>query len=93
MSDTLNKLQKIIHERKNESPKESYVAKMFKKGDGKICQKIGEEATEVVVAVLSEGREQIIYESADLLFHLSLILAKNDVPIDEVMAEIESRMK
>ena len=92
MNQTLTKLRDVIEARKNADPAESYVAKMFDKGINKVCQKVGEEATEVVVAALAETKRDVVYESADLLFHLSILWAQNDVSPEEVMAEIEKRM-
>ena len=92
MSDTLKKLAEVIEERKDKSPDKSYVAKMFKKGTNKICQKVGEEATEVVIAALAEKKKDVVSESADLLFHLCMLWAKKDIAVEEVMAELEARM-
>lgn len=92
MSITLNKLRKIIEDRRNGDPRKSYVAKLFKQGRGKICQKLGEEATEVVVAALDEKKKHLVSESADLLFHLSMLWAERGITPDQVMKELEDRM-
>jgi phosphoribosyl-ATP pyrophosphohydrolase len=92
MTDILEKLGKVIEQRRGANPKNSYVAKLFKKGTGKICQKIGEEATEVVVAALSEKKKHVISESADLLFHLSMLWADKGIKPSDVMDELDSRM-
>ena len=89
---TLIKLRELIEERLQSNPKDSYVVKTFKKGRNKIAQKFGEEAVEVTVAYLAEDKNQVIYESADLLFHLSLLWKDRDVAVEEVMAELERRM-
>jgi len=92
MTDTLKKLCNVIDERKGKSPDKSYVAKMFKKGTNKICQKVGEEATEVVIAALAEKKKDVVSESADLLFHLCMLWVDKGVAPEDVMAELEKRM-
>ncbi len=92
MTDTLDKLYEIIQGRKGGDPKKSYIAKMFKKGPKKISQKVGEEATEVVIAYLAESDKEVVSETADLLFHLMVLLADKDIPPEQVMQELESRM-
>ena len=92
MSVTLNELRELIEDRRDKSPSESYVAKLFDKGTCKITQKVGEEATETIIAALAETRKDLIEESADLLFHLSVLWAEKDIQPDEVMAELKNRM-
>lgn len=89
---TLTALIELIRSRKDASPEASYVAKMFAKGRKKLTQKVGEEATEVVIAALAEGKQEQISESADLLFHLCLLWEECGITPDEVMAELEGRM-
>ena len=74
MSDTLQRLASVIESRKPANggdPEKSYIARLFAKGDDAILKKIGEEATEVVIAALSESRERMISEIADLVFHVT----------------------
>ena len=92
MTETLSTLREVIDSRKDVAPSESYVAKMFDKGLNKVCQKVGEEATEVVIAALAESKTDLVYESADLLFHLSILWAQKGVSPEDVMAELEKRM-
>ena len=81
----LRELEDVIKQRK-ENPKEgSYTSKLFKEGKEKIYKKFGEEAVEVLVA---EERERIIYETADLLYHLLVLLAYNGISLGEVMKEL-----
>lgn len=89
---TLITLRQIIDERLKSNSKNSYVVKTYKRGRNKIAQKFGEEAVEVTVAYLAEDKNQVIYESADLLFHLSLLWKDRDVSVEEVMNELERRM-
>ena len=86
-----DQLSATIESRKNASPESSYVAKLFHKGVDGILKKVGEEATEVVIAAKDENREQIVYESADLLFHLMVMLARYDLTLDDVAAELARR--
>ena len=89
--DTLTRLEQVIAERKSASPDSSYVASLNAKGIEKIAQKLGEEATETVIAALSGGREDVIGEAADLIFHLLVLLQARRVSLEEVMAELDRR--
>ena len=86
-----DQLSATIESRKSASPESSYVAKLCHKGVDGILKKVGEEATEVVIAAKDENREQIVYESADLLFHLMVMLARYDLTLDDVAAELARR--
>ncbi len=90
-ADVLNRLYDVIASRKGGDPKESYTAKLFSKGPKKICQKIGEEATETVIAALSEGPEKVASESADVLYHLLVLWAEMGIKPEQVWAELEKR--
>ena len=89
--DTLTRLEQVIAERRAASPDTSYVASLSAKGIEKIAQKLGEEATETVIAALSGGREEVVGEAADLIFHLLVLLQARRVTLDEVMAELDRR--
>lgn len=89
--DTLSRLEKVIAERRNASPDASYVARLNSKGIEKIAQKLGEEATEAVIAALSGSREDLVGESADLLFHLLVLLGAKQIPLADVLAELDRR--
>lgn len=90
MSDTLQQLEKIIRERKATAPSSSYTARLFAGGSALQKRKIGEEAVEVIVALTNE---EIIAESADLLFHLCVYLTAVGISLDDVYQELEQRMK
>lgn len=81
----------VIEERRSASPETSYVAKMFARGIDGIAKKIGEEATEVVIAAKNEERSELIWETADLFFHTLVLLAQRDVDVDEVGRELLRR--
>jgi phosphoribosyl-ATP pyrophosphohydrolase len=91
MRDTLARLEQTIAERSNAAPDSSYVASLFAKGRGKIAQKVGEEATETIIAALSGDAGHLTAEAADLLFHLMILLAEGGVALDDVLAELDRR--
>jgi phosphoribosyl-ATP pyrophosphohydrolase len=91
MSDILNRLADILEQRKNADPTSSYVAKLYAQGMDSILKKVGEEATETVIAAKGGKREEIIYETADLWFHTLVMLAKADIKPHEVLDELARR--
>lgn len=91
MSDVLHQLAGILEQRKLESADKSYVASLYAKGLDAILKKIGEEATETVIAGKSGDKKQIIYETADLWFHTMVLLAQQDLSPDDVLAELQRR--
>jgi len=91
MAATLEKLEATIRHRRGADPAASYVAKLFAKGRSKIAQKLGEEAVETVIAAVSGNREAVTGEAADLLFHLTVLLADLDIPLADVFAELDRR--
>ena len=88
---TLDRLEATIAARRGADPDSSYVAKLNAKGIGKISQKLGEEAVETVIAALSQDRQALVGEAADLLFHLLVLLGAKDVPLADVLAELDRR--
>ena len=90
-STTLERLEATIAQRRGADPDSSYVARLSAKGLGKIAQKVGEEGVETVIAALSESREALVGEAADLIFHLLLLLAEKDIPLAAVLAELDRR--
>lgn len=89
--ETLSRLEATIARRLTASPEDSYVAKLHAKGLAKIAQKLGEEATETVIAALTGDKAELAGEAADLLFHLMVLLAEKDVPLAAVLAELDRR--
>jgi phosphoribosyl-ATP pyrophosphohydrolase/phosphoribosyl-AMP cyclohydrolase len=87
----LNKLYNLLITRKKEMPENSYTSKLFKKGINKITKKIGEEATEVVIAMKDADESEIIYEAADAIFHILVGLAYFNIPPSSIMRELERR--
>jgi phosphoribosyl-ATP pyrophosphohydrolase len=91
MDPRLEKLESVIRSRRGGDAGASYVASLFAKGREKIAQKVGEEATETVIAALSGDSAKLTSEAADLIFHLLVLLAEADVSFDDVLAELERR--
>jgi len=89
--DTLSRLEATIAQRLLASPEESYVARLHAKGLPKIAQKLGEEATEAVIAALAGDEAELVGEAADLLFHLLVLLAQKGIALEQVFAELERR--
>lgn len=90
-SEILDDLFAVIEQRRGADPAESWTAKLLDKGVAKICQKLGEEATETVVAALAETHEDLLEESADLLYHLLVLWAAKGVRPDEVYEVLQRR--
>ena len=88
---SLEALEEIIEARKTEMPDNSYTTSLFNEGIKKITKKLGEEASEVIIASLAEKRSDLIYESADLIYHLLVLLANEDISLQEVVDELSSR--
>ena len=89
--DSLARLAAVIEQRRGGDPDKSYVARLFFKGTDAILKKIGEEATEVVMAAKDGDRAKIVGETADLWFHCMVALAKFDLTPADVLAELERR--
>lgn len=88
---SLKDLEKIVAERSNASPEESWTARLVASGMDKAAKKLGEEAVETVIAAMGGKRDEIIGESADLLFHLLVVLKMHDIPLSSVLVELERR--
>jgi phosphoribosyl-ATP pyrophosphohydrolase len=91
MSDVLNRLADLLEQRKSADPATSYVAKLYAKGMDSILKKVGEEATETVIAAKGGKRDEIIYETADLWFHTMIMLNHANIKPQEVLDELARR--
>ncbi len=91
MSDILDRLADLLEQRKSADPSTSYVAKLYAKGMDSILKKIGEEATETIIAAKDNDKEQIVYETADLWFHTLIMLAKAGLKPQDVLDELARR--
>jgi phosphoribosyl-ATP pyrophosphohydrolase/phosphoribosyl-AMP cyclohydrolase len=87
----LSKLERVIELRSTESPEVSYTARLFAKGTKRIAQKVGEEGLEVALAGVAETDDKVISESADLLYHLLVLLKNRGITLANVVTELESR--
>lgn len=88
---TLDALYATVAARKGADPDTSYTAKLYARGTAKIAQKLGEEAVETVIAAVAGDRAETVTESADLLYHLMVLLADAGIPPEEVYAELARR--
>ena len=86
-------LENVLEERRSADPGSSYVAKLYSGGVDKIGKKIGEEATEVVIAAKNNSHDELVWEAADLIFHLLVLLKAANVPLDDVGGELLRRAK
>ena len=91
MSDVLKQLAEVLEQRKQQTPDQSYVASLYAKGLDQILKKIGEEATETVMAAKDGHADKIVYEIADLWFHSMVLLAHQNLGPDLVLKELQRR--
>jgi phosphoribosyl-ATP pyrophosphohydrolase len=89
----LDSLFATIEDRRDRLPEDSYTASLFthEKGENAVLEKIGEEATEVVLAAKDDADEELLAESADLVYHLLVLLAAHDLTVEDLRAELEDR--
>jgi phosphoribosyl-ATP pyrophosphohydrolase len=88
---SLSDLERIVEERSKVSPEQSWTAKLVAAGQPKAAKKLGEEAIEAVMAAVTGDRDNLTYEAADLLYHLLVVLKIAEIPLENVMAELERR--
>jgi phosphoribosyl-ATP pyrophosphohydrolase len=91
MSDILERLGRILEERKGADPESSYVARLYAKGTDAILKKVGEEATETVMAAKDGAADKLVHEVADLWFHTLVLLAHQGLGPDQVLTELDRR--
>ena len=89
---SLSDLEKIIGERARSGDPDSWTAKLFAKGMDKAAQKLGEEAVETVIAAVKGDKKALVSESADLLYHWLVVLGIADIPLSDVLKELETRI-
>lgn len=88
---SLTDLEAIVANRAKASPEESWTAKLYAGGQPKAAKKLGEEAIEAVMAAVTNDRDNLTYEAADLIYHLLVVLGIAGIPISDVLAELERR--
>ncbi len=91
MNDILLELAQVLEQRKQEAPDKSYVASLYAKGLDSILKKVGEEATETIIAAKGGDKQQIVYECADLWFHCMVLLADQGLSPEDVLNELQRR--
>ncbi|MBN2500657.1 MAG: phosphoribosyl-ATP diphosphatase [Anaerolineales bacterium] len=87
----LPKLFALIADRKAKMPPDSYTTSLFSSGEDEILKKVGEEAMEVILAAKGQGQQRLIEETADLFYHLFVMLAHYDLTLADIEAELEKR--
>lgn len=87
----LLQLEQVIAARKVEQSEASYTAKLFRAGPARIAQKVGEEGVELALASVTDSREKVVSEAADLLYHMLVLLNSRETGLTEVVAELERR--
>lgn len=87
----LNYLFELVKERKIKLPENSYTTKLFQKGSNRIIQKVGEEAIETVIAAKNMDKEEIVNEVSDLIFHLFVMLADQEIEFSEIISNLQKR--
>ena len=92
-AEVLDELFDTIEDRKRELPEGSYTASLFthEKGQNAVLEKLGEETTETIIAAKDSDREEALAESADLVYHLLVMLAMNDATLDDLRTELRER--
>ena len=89
----LQSLERLILEREKDRPEGAYTTYLFEKGVDKILKKVGEEASEVIIAAKNRDKEELKWEAADLLYHLQVLLVEQGLPLKEVLKTLEERHK
>ncbi len=91
MNEILNELYQVITDRKKNPKEGSYTCYLFDKGLDKILKKIGEEASETIIAAKNDSKEEIVYEISDLLYHLMVLLVEKDITLKQIAEELKNR--
>ena len=91
MSDILQNLEAVLKERKQADPETSYVASLYAKGMDGILKKVGEESAETIIAAKNDSDHDLIYETADLLFHIMVMLSARGIGYAVVLDELDRR--
>ncbi len=89
--DIVNELERVIAERQAEMPEGAYTTYLFREGVDKILKKVGEEASEVIIAAKNRDQEELKWEAADLLYHLLVLLREQALPLDDVLDVLKKR--
>ena len=92
-ADVLDEVFAVIEDRKANLPEDSYTTSLFthEKGENAVLEKLGEEMTELVLAAKDDDREEIAYESADIVYHMLVLLSMKDMDLEDLRAELAER--
>jgi phosphoribosyl-ATP pyrophosphohydrolase len=93
MTDILDSLVTVLQDRKANPQPGSYTNSLLDAGEDEIVKKVGEEAVEIILAAKGQGNERLVEETADLLYHLLVLLVSRDLTLDDVRAELARRHK
>lgn len=91
MNDTLQSLYQVVLDRKNNPQEGSYTCYLFNQGIDKICKKVGEESAETIIAAKNGVQEDTVGEICDVIYHLMVLMAQQDIPLDAVLTELDRR--
>jgi phosphoribosyl-ATP pyrophosphohydrolase len=93
VTDVLDDLYAVIEDRRETLPEDSYTAALLtdEKGEDAVLEKLGEESTELLLATKNDDRDEMVHESADLVYHLLVLLASKDVELEELRDELRAR--
>lgn len=91
LGQVLAEVYQVIMDRKSREKEGSYTTYLFQKGQDKILKKVGEEAAEVIIGSKNNDKPEVIYESADLLYHLLVLLAYHEISLEEIARELAGR--
>lgn len=93
MNDTLQSLYQVVLDRKENPQEGSYTCYLFNQGIDKICKKVGEESAETIIAAKNGVQEETVGEICDVIYHLMVLMAQQEIPLDAVLAELDRRSK
>ena len=91
MNDTLQSLYQVVLDRKSSPQEGSYTCYLFTQGIDKICKKVGEESAETIIAAKNGVQSDTVGEICDLIYHLMVLMAQQNIPLDDVLAELDRR--
>lgn len=91
LKNIVEQLYEVIQERKNNAIEGSYTSYLFSEGIDKILKKIGEESAEVIIASKNNSKDEVVYETCDLIYHILVLMACQDIAIDDIVKELEKR--
>ncbi len=91
IGDILQEVYQVIEDRKNNPKDGAYTSYLFEKGIDKILKKVGEETSEVIIAAKNHSKEELVYEIADLHYHLMVLMVEENLTFDEVYEELKKR--